>query len=59
MGVDFGLLGLLLAVAVTALFAAAFAIGVVYRWLAEWKQGRSKRRATRRPAREVLSRERQ
>jgi hypothetical protein len=58
MDVDFGLLGLLLAVAVAALFLAAFVIGVVLRWLADLRRTRAQRRRFTRPAQKTIERAR-
>lgn len=54
MEVDYGLLGVLLAVEVAAMFLAAFVIGVVLRWASNWKHARSRRRRGMRPARELI-----
>jgi hypothetical protein len=59
MGVDFGLLAVLLIVAVVTLFATAFMIGVVLRWLADWRRIRSRTQAPNSSAQATIERARQ
>jgi len=56
MDVDFGLLGLLLVAEIVAIPLAAFVIGVVLRWVSDWRHGRSPAHGKPRPISEVIRR---
>ena len=59
MGVDIGLLAALLLVAVATLSATAFVIGVVLRWVADWRRARTRTQTPESSVQETIWRARQ